>query len=307
MSKIIRDLTTLTFDGPKYEDHGLEIDDLSELQQYKHILVDTARDVWMRKNPDRERIPKGWQQAITIKMYGIEPGSAAVTLKREIESEDAQMQIHTPDEFDEAAEILQDSIAAAADDKPLPETLPKNVIPLFEHFGDALGQTNRLRIRTSGREHEVVYTQQVQKRLAQWLEKTYLDHVDVTGEVRATDLDGGRFTLRLEDGGKVIGTFTPEQETLVTDALKDHQTQRLHVVGRGEYRHDTAKLDRITEVSDLSLIPLGEPQFDESAQPIWEEIATISSGVPGEAWDSVPEDLASNLDHYLYGSRGDGE
>jgi len=35
--------------------------------------------------------------------------------------------------------------------------------------------------------------------------------------------------------------------------------------------------------------------------PIWEKIRTIFADVPKSEWKKVPKDLATNLDHYLYG------
>ncbi|MCC6697175.1 MAG: hypothetical protein IT365_16220 [Candidatus Hydrogenedentes bacterium] len=307
MTTQLKDLTRLTFDGPKYDDHGLEIDDLSELQAYKKLLVETAKEVWKRNNLDRTRIQRGWLDSITIKFYGIEAGSASVALKREVEYPDDQMRIESPDEFDEAAEILQDCIVAAGTDSPLPEAMPKNVIPLFENFGKSLGGENRIRVRAHRREQEATYTQEVQKRLTNWLERTYPDQVDQIGEVRATDLDGGRFTLRLRDGSKVEGRFTPEQEAIVTDALKEHAKRRLRVIGSGEFLSGTAKLKRITEVFDISIVPLEDAGYDDSAPPIWDIVCAIGSEVPDKAWENVPRDLAKNLDHYLYGREKERE
>ena len=307
MAKRLKDLTKLTFDGPKYEDHGLEIDDLAELQAYKKLLVETAKEVWRQKNPDRERIPKGWLDSIVIKFYGIDEGSAGVALKREIEYPDDEMYFETLDEFDEAAEVLQDTMAAASSDQPLPETMPKNVIPLFENFGKTLGEGNRIKLKARRREEEIVYSSDVQVRLANWLEQTYSDQVDQIGEVRATDLDGGKFTIRLDDGVKVEGRFSLDQEAVVTDALKEHATRRLRVVGRGDYLYDTAKLKKITEVVDISIVPFEHVGYNDNAPPIWLVISDIGEEVPEEEWEKVPEDLAKNLDHYLYGRKKEGE
>ncbi len=46
---------------------------------------------------------------------------------------------------------------------------------------------------------------------------------------------------------------------------------------------------------------LGEPE------PIWETLSEIGSLAPSEAWSDVPEDLAANLDHYLYGAPREDE
>lgn len=36
-------------------------------------------------------------------------------------------------------------------------------------------------------------------------------------------------------------------------------------------------------------------------RPVWETVADIGASLPEEAWDDIPDDLAINLDYYLYG------
>ena len=37
-------------------------------------------------------------------------------------------------------------------------------------------------------------------------------------------------------------------------------------------------------------------------RPIWEVINEISSQIPLEEWEKIPNDASVNLDHYLYGA-----
>ncbi len=46
---------------------------------------------------------------------------------------------------------------------------------------------------------------------------------------------------------------------------------------------------------------LMEPAND-SGRPIWEIIEEVGAQVPDSEWAKVPQDLAKNLDHYLYGA-----
>jgi hypothetical protein len=42
--------------------------------------------------------------------------------------------------------------------------------------------------------------------------------------------------------------------------------------------------------------------YDDSHPPIWQVVIDLGASLPPETWDRVPTDLASNLDHYLYGN-----
>lgn len=47
--------------------------------------------------------------------------------------------------------------------------------------------------------------------------------------------------------------------------------------------------------------------YDDSLPPLWQSVIDLGANLPPEVWDRVPEDLASNLDHYLYGKSGEDE
>ena len=54
-----------------------------------------------------------------------------------------------------------------------------------------------------------------------------------------------------------------------------------------------------TEISD--------EQYDDSQPPLWQSVIDLGASLPPEVWDRVPEDLASSLDHYLYGKSDEGK
>jgi hypothetical protein len=128
------------------------------------------------------------------------------------------------------------------------------------------------------------------------------DVVEMLGEIRAADLDGASFLLRSEDGSIIQGTFFPEQEATITDALRQHSTCRLRVRGIAEFEPG-GKIKRVLDVEILAIEPAGEAHYDEAARPVWEMIEEIGRSVPDEEWARVPSDLSRNLDHYLYGAR----
>jgi hypothetical protein len=305
MAKAKQELTTLRFAGSRFDDGGLEIDVLPELIAYKGILVDTAKELWRRSHPDRERLPKRFEESIAVKFYRIEKGSTAIPLLRELP--EGQLPNLIEDEFDEAAALIEASIEAASADRPLPENFPKSVIPLFGNLGKTLAPDESFFAKARKRQYEVQYTHKVRERLATWLEQTYEDIVDLIGEVWLADVYGCNFMLRLDDGRKVPGKFEPSQELLITEALHEHTTRRLRVKGRAEFSYQDGSLRKITRVDEIRLKAVGEVEFDASARPIWEMAVELGASVPKEEWAKVPKDLSKNLDHYLYGAPKEGE
>lgn len=299
--RVSKEVVTHSFKGKRFEDHGLDLDVLPDLFAYKQLLVATAKELWRRHHPERKNLPKNFENSLCLKFATLEPGSVAVPIYREIETAEQGdfWQADQPDELDQAVVLVSEAIDAADSDQPLPETLPKNIIPLFGEYGRTLREDESFELQPHGSQTKARYTTKSRANLLRLCAPGYTDWIDSTGEVRAVDLNG-RFELRLEDGTKVPAKFSPEQEGLVTEALCDHASRRLRVKGCAEF-HPGGQLKAIVSVSELAIHPVGQVPFDPSAKPVWEIIEEIGAAVPTEEWDKVPTDGARNLDHYLYG------
>jgi len=301
MAKVHRQLVTHTFKGKRFEDHGVDLDVLPDLYAYKELLVATAKELWKRHHPDRLRLPKNFEDSLCLKFNQVRPGSAAVPIYREVETDGQGVfwQPNEPDELDEAVVLIADAVRAADADQALPDQLPKNVLPMFDNYGKTLQEDESFEQKPEGTPAAASYSRKSRERLLQLCVGGYSDRIDFTGEVRAVDLVG-RFELRLEDGTKVPARFSAQQEELVTEALREHTSRRLRVKGTAEFTAD-GKVKGITSVAELTIQPAGEQPFDPGARPIWEIIEEIGASVPAAEWDKVPADAAQNLDHYLYG------
>jgi len=131
--------------------------------------------------------------------------------------------------------------------------------------------------------------------------QTNQKHVELRGEVRAADLDGRQFSLRLDDGTKVVAEFTTEQEQTITEALREHASRRLRLKANAEVAR-TGRIKRVASVESLTVEPTAVAAPVPSSKPIWEVALEIGARVPEEEWAKVPTDLAKNLHHYLHGA-----
>ena len=311
MAKSIRHpLKELRFTGGRFEQNKgwLDFAVLSELQVYRNLLVETAKEEWKRHNPGRERLPKGFEENIRLGFHEIRESSCAVPVERIVEVEDDAIDMYVPDELDEAAQIIDVTLIAARDDAPFPDRLPARIIPMFEEWGKTLAPDEGI-VLDGHNGNGPRFDAAIRERILNAKRDRYEDMVDLIGEVRAAELkarEGGCFTILLENGDSVTGVFTDDQEASVTEALHEHRQVRLRIVGLGEFEV-SGQLRRILRVDQLEERPAGEMPFDPDAPPIWETIAEIGRSIPEEEWNKVPIDLATNLDHYLYGEPKEGE
>ena len=294
-------LASLRFDGERFADHALDVDCVGELSAYKRLVMECAKELWRRAHPDYERLPKGFEDRLTLRFAEVAPGSAVIPLRRTVTQDRPSLDFD--DEFDQAAALIDDAIVAANDDELLPSALPRDVIPLFRDFGKSLREAETLFVQSRHRAAAAPYTARARQRLADWTEATYEDVVDAMGEVNMANVRGGAFELTVAPGeAPVKGRFTEVQEAEVLNALQSHATTRLRVTGIGEFSKSDRQLRKLLRVDSVAGATTTELAYVEGVKPIWETLAEMGASLPDEAWDKVPSDLAKRLDHYLYSS-----
>jgi hypothetical protein len=136
----------------------------------------------------------------------------------------------------------------------------------------------------------------------------YEDRVEIVGEVRSADVDRRHFTIRDATGANVPAKFRPEHEAEITEALHEHVSCRIFIVGLGEFSSRDGSLRKILRVDVLErCAPTPDDESINSGPPLWQSVIELGASLPAEEWDRVPADLAANLDHYLYGSSREDE
>lgn len=304
MAEKHRHVVNHTFRGGRFEDHGIDLDVLPDVLRYKQLLVEVAKELWRRTNPDRERLPKKFEDSLSLRFYEVQCNCATIPLERELDRERIQLW-ESEDELDDAVDLVAQTIDAAGKDESLPDAFPKHLLSLFQEYGKTLRDDEWIEHRPARRETAVRYDANVRQRLTRWATAAYEDVIDLVGEVTMARVSRPRMALQLADGREVEAAFRPQDEAAITTALKQHETARLRVIGRGQFAVE-GLLQKIIEVQEVRLLADGQPAFDVSAKPIWEEFDEILSGVPDQALSALPVDGAERHDFYIYGAHEGG-
>lgn len=293
-------LATLRFDGARFAGHALDIDCTRELLAYRTLVLECAKELWKRGHPGRERLPKNFDSGFRLEFEHMVPGSVGVPLRRVRSPQ--QLDLDFDDEFDDAATLIDQAIAAAAADQLLPETFPADVVPLFAEFGTSMRSNETLFLKARRSPQESAYTDQARQRLAQWVPPSYEDRVDIVGEVRMANVGPGAFRLQVMEGGAMVdGRFDAHHEAAVLLALKDHSLARLRVTGHGEFGTRDRQLRRLLRVDQVIVLDTPAAVFDDKASAIWDVLTELGKAAPPGTWDDVPRDLSERIDEVVYG------
>lgn len=92
---------SLRYVGRRFDNARLPLDVLSDLPALRDLIAALAKQEFRQKNPDRQRVPQGFDKAISFALTEIEDGSAMPKLS--LENEVAQQSL--PNIGDEMEEI----------------------------------------------------------------------------------------------------------------------------------------------------------------------------------------------------------
>ncbi|MBW2062461.1 MAG: hypothetical protein JRI95_13010 [Deltaproteobacteria bacterium] len=301
MSGQWKEVVRLAFKGSRFRDHALDLTAITELSRFQKIVAETAKAHWRIAHPDRERLPKRFEERTRLCLRRIEEGSAVAPLEVFIEEpEQEELFEQQATEIKEAIEQVHQVFQAVEKNELLPDNFPKALVSDYEQLGQGLADDETIEVVPVGKEPTHI-TPSTRSHLATFAEVGYADHIDITGEVLEADVRQGRFQVWLDEKTGVTVTFSQEQESEVTTALRDHQTIRIQIIGSGEFSPQGKPL-RITQVEKLQLLDVGEITYDNTARPIEDILAELASEIPEEDWNKLPSDLTDHLDHYLYGT-----
>ena len=301
MSGQWKEVVRLRFKGERFRDHALDLGALTELSQFQKMIAETAKELWRAANPDRERLPRRFEERTRLCLRKIEEGSATAPLEVYVaEEEQREFWEAEPTEIKEAIALANGVFEAVERDSPLPERFPKKLLTEYVAWGQSLAEGEELEVQPTSGKRITHVTQETRERLRTFCEAPHQDYVDVYGEVLEADVKQKRFQLWIDERTPVTVMFSDQQEAEVTTALKEHVSLRMQVKGQGEMSPQ-GKLLRIIQVDELKVRQVGEIPFDRSARPIEEVLADLASEVSETEWAKLPSDLTDNLDHYLYG------
>jgi hypothetical protein len=302
-----KDLLFWSFEGPRYEDNGIELSDLRALIECRALILATAKSLWKRANPKRERVLRNFEKRVQMKFFEVRAGSAQIPIRYRVVHEFGGPElpgIEDPREISEkveqSAELLVKTLRAIKEGEHLPVELPRDVLRRFKGIADVLDKDVSVSVSTPSTE-PVKTDRTLMLRLATEADQEWEDVVETYGEVRMAELqkDGGVGKIQT-DKGKVEIHFCREQEKLVTGALHEHERIRLKVRGRGVFSGAEGSLKKVMVVDQLDLIDLDSDKVFSSSNSIWELAEEVRKDVPEDAWEELPRDGARNLDHYLY-------
>jgi hypothetical protein len=180
----------LRYVGTRFLNARLPLDVLADLPAFRDLLVSYAKDRWRASNPDRQRLPKGFDQSISFDLIRIEDGSAVPAIAWNRQIAQASLEGFTDELEDIVDRSFMDVVTlfANAGIPRFPRSLSSDQIRALNRFGAGLREGERIEFLGSGPSNGNIPYLDTTRR------KSIITHVT------------NRYELRYEGIGQLSGT-----------------------------------------------------------------------------------------------------
>ena len=232
--------------GDRFKSGQLPTEFLGDLEQLGKAIVEQAKTIYLRNNPNKQRVPKGFEEYIRPTITGLRTGSAVIDLnrpKREARLGDTR-ELFIPFE-EEQVQAIREILELLKGTKS--ETEPKSIATrLLKRVGAGLKDGESMRLSTGT--EEVSYDRERRQAflLRNFPGESTTEPGKLTGIIHAVDMEKNVFQIRLSITDiNVTGDAPAEQQDYIIDRLKAYE-----------------RTNRVTLSGDRHIRINGEPEID---------------------------------------------
>jgi hypothetical protein len=237
------------FVGARFDEHTLPLSAAKDLAAYEELVVELAKHLYLNKNSDRKRVPKGFADGFHLHLERVDEGSAMPLLALVMAG---ALIDPLPAEFVEAKTLISEVIATAEGDK-LPSAFPKEFYSYFNRIGRSLEAGERLEWTPGDAANPSALTPAKRKRLALAVGATYEAEVDIVGQVFTLNTDRCEGQLRTGENDRVTFAYDEPFLSELKGAL-GNVVLYAHIEGVGIFDVND-RLKSIKAIEQLEVVP----------------------------------------------------
>jgi len=234
--------------GRRFDGHAIPLEVLKDLACFDEIIKEAAKWRFLKANPERKRIPRGFAQEISLRVTDIQPGSAIPQIVMVVAS--GLLLPANQSYYEQARDHVIAAIDAAQHGESITEHLPESILPHFDSLGRSLGDDESIEFRPENAERPARLDKVVRRKLVLASSQAHevTEEVVWRGTIPEVDQERRTFELQVIGGSKIRGPIEPYHLVPILEAFNGYQ-QNLRVAVRG-----IAKFNRHNRPQSLQTI-----------------------------------------------------
>lgn len=271
--------------NPDPDNVTIPVEVLPMLDDYRQAILETARALY-RSRTGQKQVPAGFDDAFSLRLGKVEDGSTIPNLLRatvaagSIMHADIIFPANGKDLFEEARDIVGETIRAVAQKRAIPSAFPRKHLGKLRSMGGVLEEGDTLELRVPGVPNPPVYHRALKDDFRDLAVMLSSRPVTFVGQVTGMDVVTREFNVRTRDGMDISATYGEgvgsEQE--VVELLRNRRFMRAEVEidatfdGEGKLRQVERLLKlKVTTALDGATVKQLDDRFEmlASVEPGW--------------------------------------
>ena len=260
--------------GARFEGGAIPLEMLNELPALGEMIVAVAKWRYLQDHPDRKRTPRGFAESASLRLTGVEEGSAIPVIDLAFASPSSSDVPQLPGMpgvfgkyFEEARDYIIAAISAAERGEADTYGLPDECLRYFDRFGRSLheGESIDFNSRSGGNAARLTRASRRKLLLASHVNEM-TEEVIVHGLIPEADQDRMTFQIQMAEGRKVNAVMDEQhRETILEVFNRYHGNGLAWMRGIGKYdrQERLVKIESIEEIIALDAldVPLRLGEF----------------------------------------------
>jgi len=244
--------------GKRFEGHAIPFEVLKDLATLEELVLETAKWQYFQKNQDRQRVPRGFTDNISLQLTEIREGSAVpvIVLTMLIAGQQPLFPPPNIEYFQSAREHIVSAVAAAEDQQSVTEHLPDHLLGYFDKLGRSLRKGETLELDPENPERPARLNKETRRRILLASDRVQELSEDVTlrGAVSEMDQDKMSFEFQLIAGQKIKAPIDHQHQDAVLKAFNGYRLgKKIMIQGIGRFNR-TEKLQRLESVEHITML-----------------------------------------------------
>jgi hypothetical protein len=247
--------------GSRFEGGVIPLELLADFAVLEEMIVEVAKWKFREANPDRKRVPRGFSDGITLKLTGIEDGSAIPIIKLVV----AASMLFPPSSqtyFEDARTAIIGAIGAAGKGTPITDYLPQKLLGYVDRFDRNLNEGEAIELSDGPGGAPVRLTKETRRKLlfASSAEE-FTEETSIHGLVHEFDQRVKTFQLMLLNG-TILSRIPVESQHYDTvleasNGFRDKLRVRVYGVGRFDRNNRLQQIEKVEHMAILDPLDIG--------------------------------------------------
>lgn len=244
--------------GARFDGGAIPLEVLADFAVLSEMILEVAKWKYREGNESRHRVPRGFSEGISLKLTGLDVGSAIPVISLVV-TPSPLVPPQSEQYFIEARDSIIAAVAAAEQGTRITDHLPEKLLGYFDRFGRNLGEGEAIELASDATQQTARLTKESRRKLVlSSSAKHYTEETSVYGLVHEFDQRARTFQLSLPNGA-ILNRIPVESQHYdsILDASHGFRNQhRIRIFGIGRFDLNDRLLEMISVEHAVPLDPL---------------------------------------------------